>query len=58
MSRAYSDIAFTSALRAMQTRMGSRAVYASLDHTNDRHPGAMQQANSAPAAAPLQKGSR
>ncbi|MCV2369375.1 pyridoxamine 5'-phosphate oxidase family protein [Roseateles oligotrophus] len=36
MSRAYSDIAFTPAVRAMQTRMGSRAAYAPLDHTNDR----------------------
>ena len=36
MGRAYSDIAFTPAVRAMQTRMGTRAVYAALDHTNDR----------------------
>ncbi len=36
MSRAYSDIAFTPAVRAMQTRMGSRATYAALDHTEDR----------------------
>jgi predicted pyridoxine 5'-phosphate oxidase superfamily flavin-nucleotide-binding protein len=36
MSRAYSDIAFTPAVRAMQTRMGSRQAYAPLDHTNDR----------------------
>jgi hypothetical protein len=37
MSRAYSDIAFTSSVRAMQTRMGSRSTYAPLDHTDDRH---------------------
>lgn len=37
MSRAYSDIAFTPAVRAMQTRLGSRANYAPLDHTDDRH---------------------
>lgn len=36
MSRAFSDIAFTSAVRAMQTRMGSRANYAPLDQTEDR----------------------
>ena len=36
MSRAYYDIAFTPAVRAMQTRMGSRATYAPLDHTDDR----------------------
>ena len=36
MSRAYSDIAFTPAVRAMQTRMGTRAGYASLDHNEDR----------------------
>ena len=36
MSRAYSDIAFTPAVRAMQTRMGSRSGYASLDHTKER----------------------
>jgi len=36
MSRAYSDIAFTPAVRAMQTRMGSRANYAPLDVTDDR----------------------
>ena len=36
MSRAYSDIAFTPAVRAMQTRMGSRANYAPLDQTDDR----------------------
>lgn len=36
MSRAYSDIAFTPAVRALQTRMGSRSGYASLDHNKDR----------------------
>jgi uncharacterized protein len=36
MSRAYSDIAFTPAVRAMQTRMGSRGAYAPLDQTSDR----------------------
>ena len=36
MSRAYANIAFTPAVRAMQTRMGSRASYAPLDHTDDR----------------------
>lgn len=36
MSRAYSDIAFTPAVRAVQTRMGSRSAYAPLDHTDDR----------------------
>jgi len=36
MSRAYTDIAFTPAVRAMQTRMGTRAGYASLDRTDDR----------------------
>ena len=36
MSRAYSDIAFTPAVRAMQTRMGSRSVYAPLDRTSDK----------------------
>lgn len=36
MSRAFSDIAFTPAVRAMQTRMGSRANYAPLDHAEDR----------------------
>ena len=36
MSRAYYDIAFTPAVRAVQTRMGSRATYAPLDHTDDR----------------------
>ena len=36
MSRAYSDIAFTPAVRAMQTRMGSRLIYAPLDVTSER----------------------
>ena len=36
MSRAYSDIAFTPAVRAMQTRMGSRSAYRALDETDDR----------------------
>ena len=36
MGRAYSDIAFTPAVRAMQTRMGTRAAYAALDRTHDR----------------------
>lgn len=36
MSRAYSDLAFTPAVRAMQTRMGSRQAYEHLDHTDDR----------------------
>ena len=36
MSRAFSDIAFTPAVRAVQTRMGSRAAYARLDHADDR----------------------
>ena len=36
MGRAYSDIAFTPAVRAMQTRMGTRPVYAALDRTDDR----------------------
>jgi predicted pyridoxine 5'-phosphate oxidase superfamily flavin-nucleotide-binding protein len=35
MSHAYYDIAFTPAVRAMQARMGSRATYATLDHTDD-----------------------
>jgi hypothetical protein len=35
MSRAFSDIAFTPAVRALQTRMGSRAAYARLDHADD-----------------------
>ena len=36
MSRAYADLAFTPAVRAMQTRMGSRAVYAAQDRSEDR----------------------
>ena len=36
MSRAYSDIAFTPTVRAMQRRMGSRASYARLDQAEDR----------------------
>ena len=36
MSRAYSDIAFTPAVRAVQTQMGSRSGYAPLDHAADR----------------------
>lgn len=36
MSRAYSDIAFTPTVRAMQRRMGSRASYARLDQSEDR----------------------
>lgn len=36
MSRAYSDIAFTPAVRRMQSRMGSRQAYEHLDHTDDR----------------------
>jgi ferredoxin-NADP reductase/predicted pyridoxine 5'-phosphate oxidase superfamily flavin-nucleotide-binding protein len=36
MGRSYSDIAFTPAVRAMQTRMGTRSVYAPLDRTDDR----------------------
>jgi uncharacterized protein len=37
MGRAYSDITFTPAVRAMQTRMGSRSHYAALDDDTDRH---------------------
>ena len=36
MSRAYSDIAFTPTVRAVQTRLGSRSGYAPLDHADDR----------------------
>ena len=36
MSRAYTDLAFTPSVRAMQRRMGSRQIYAHLDHTEDR----------------------
>lgn len=35
MSQAFSDIAFTPKVRAMQTQMGSRSTYAPLDHTDD-----------------------
>jgi uncharacterized protein len=35
MSRAFSDIAFTPTVRAIQARMGSRAAYARLDHADD-----------------------
>ena len=37
MGRAFSDIAFTPAVRAMQTRMGSRSAYARMDTAADRH---------------------
>lgn len=36
MTRAYSDLAFTPAVRDMQTRMGNREVLAPLDDTDDR----------------------
>ena len=36
MARAFSEIAFTSAVRAFQTRMGSRRNYAALDHAEER----------------------
>ncbi len=36
MSQAFSDIAFTPAVRAMQTRMGSRKSYAQRDESDDR----------------------
>jgi ferredoxin-NADP reductase/predicted pyridoxine 5'-phosphate oxidase superfamily flavin-nucleotide-binding protein len=36
MARAYSEIAFTPTVRAMQSRMGSRSSYAALDTTPDR----------------------
>lgn len=36
MSRAFSDIAFTPAVRNLQTRLGSRTHYAALDHSEDR----------------------
>lgn len=36
MSRAYSDIAFTPRVRAVQSRRGSRSIYAPLDSTKDR----------------------
>ena len=41
VSRAYSKIAFTPVVRAMQTRMGSRAVYAPLDRALDMHDNAL-----------------
>jgi predicted pyridoxine 5'-phosphate oxidase superfamily flavin-nucleotide-binding protein len=36
MSRAYTDIAFTAAVRACQTKMGSRHAYEALDRSPDR----------------------
>ncbi|WP_428422465.1 pyridoxamine 5'-phosphate oxidase family protein [Methylibium sp.] len=36
MSRAYADLAFTPAVRALQTQAGSRTHYARLDHLEDR----------------------
>lgn len=36
MSRAFADLAFTSTVRAVQARMGSRGAYARLDHSDDR----------------------
>lgn len=36
MGRAYTDIAFTPAVRAVQTHVGSHAAYEPLDHTEDR----------------------
>lgn len=36
MSRAFSDIAFTPRVRAMQERHGSRNAYAKLDHATER----------------------
>ena len=36
MSRAYADIAFTPAVRALQTQMGSRHAYEALDRSTDR----------------------
>ncbi len=36
MSRAFSDIAFTPTVRAVQTRMGSRSAYAPMDHSDER----------------------
>ncbi len=36
MSRAYSDLTFTPAVRSMQTRMGSRSALAPLDQSDDR----------------------
>ena len=37
MSRAYSDIAFTPAVRAVQTRMGSRSNYEAFDRDENRY---------------------
>jgi uncharacterized protein len=37
MSRAFSDIAFTPAVRAVQTRLGSRARYAAFDLDENRY---------------------
>ena len=37
MSRAYSDIVFTPAVRDVQTRMGSRGNYAAFDRDEDRY---------------------
>ncbi|MDM5179225.1 2Fe-2S iron-sulfur cluster-binding protein [Massilia sp. DJPM01] len=37
MGRAFSDITFTPTVRAMQTRMGSRAQYAGFDTSSDPH---------------------
>ncbi len=36
MSRAFSDIAFTPAVRGVQTRMGSRSKYEAFDRAVDR----------------------
>lgn len=36
MSRAFSDLAFTPDVQALQTRMGSRSAYARLDDAEDR----------------------
>lgn len=36
MGRAYTDIAFTSKVREVQTLMGSRSSYEALDHTDER----------------------
>ncbi|MEQ1776203.1 MAG: 2Fe-2S iron-sulfur cluster-binding protein [Burkholderiales bacterium] len=46
MSHAFADIAFTPAVRAAQTRMGSRKNYESFDRMEDRHDtlGPMEQA--------------
>jgi ferredoxin-NADP reductase/predicted pyridoxine 5'-phosphate oxidase superfamily flavin-nucleotide-binding protein len=37
MGRAYSDITFTPAVREIQARMGSRAMYAGFDQDSNRH---------------------